>query len=200
MKNLLFSFLFFVVLHLFTTRLSAEQKPLSPEALNLIKQYELLKTNPTNTNIQLAYLKTFPQNRRGFKNLFDQEDFTELYRSSDQYIFVLGDLFGECRREVGLLLISITRDGAPGCCDAWSTLHKVTTDFAVKDTKSFASILSALDDVARRNVIRFIADKENHYVFRDYQVIINNLKKLREGTLAEQFESERTRRMAIKDH
>jgi hypothetical protein len=145
-------------------------------------------------------LKIFPQNKREFKNLFDQDDFSELYRSCDQYISLLGDLSGKYNREVGLLLISITRDGAPGCCDAWSALHKVTADFAVKNTKSFAVLLAALDDVARRNVIRFIADKENHYVFKDYQVIIDNLKKLKENTLAEQFELERRRRMSIKDH
>ena len=199
MKKLLLFVLFVVVLQLFTTHLSAEQKTLSPEALNLIKQYELLKTNPTNT-IQLSYLKAFPQNKGGFTNLFDPEDFTELYSSSDQYISILGDLSGEFKREVGLLLISITREGAPGCCDAWSALHKVTANFGVKNTQSFASLLTALDDVARRNVVRFIADKKNHYVFHDYQVIIDNLRKLKENTLAEQFESERTRRMAIKDH
>ena len=200
MKKLLFPVLFVIVLQLFTTRLSAEQKPLSPEALNLAKQYDLLKTNLTSTNTQLTYLKIFPQNKMGFKNLFDQEDFSQLYNSCDQYISILGDLSVKYKREVGLLLISITRSGAPGCCDAWSALHKVTADFAVNNTQLFASLLTALDDVARQNVIRFIADKENHYVFHDYQVIIDNLKKLKENKLAEQFESERTRRVAIKDH
>jgi hypothetical protein len=199
MKKAFFLILIFTMAF-HTTHLYADQKALSADAIKLTHEYEALKADPTNANLQGNYLNAFPKNKKAFKILFDQDDFSEFYESSDQYISLLGDISEKHEQEVGQVIISIVRDGASGCCDAWSSLHRVTTDFAVKYTSLFDSHLERLSPNQKENVIRFIADKENHHVFKNYQVIIDNLRKLRKNHLANQFEAARFRRMNAKDH
>lgn len=178
--------------------ISTKGATLSDRAQEIRAKFMNLRNNPHNTNLWEEYSKIFPRSKTDFERIFVPNDFSELYGNSYEYIFILNSAPETNRKEVIALVVSITKLGAPGCCDAWSALHEVAVTYAIQDTRDFLSSLKSLKASERQNVIKFIADKENHRVFVDYQVIIDKLRNLREQEIAEEFENARTLRMKAK--
>jgi len=177
---------------------SAKEVTLSDRAQKIRAKFIELRNNLDNTNLWEEYLKILPRSKTDFKRIFDPDDFSELYNNSHEYIFILNSAPETNRKEVIELVVSITKRGAPGCCDAWSALHRVAVTYAIQDTRGFLSSLKFVKASERQNVIKFIADKENHRVFEDYQVIIDKLKNLQEQQIAKEFENARALRMKAK--
>jgi hypothetical protein len=177
---------------------SAKEVTLSDRAQKIRAKFIELRNNPDNTNLWEEYLKMLPRSKTDFKRIFDPDDFSELYNNSHEYIFIFNGAPQVKRKEVFELVVSITKEGSPGCCDAWSALHSVAVTYALQDTRSFASLLKSLKTQEMKNIVKFLADVENHRVFKDYQTIIDNLKKLNEQELAKKFERARALRMKAK--
>ena len=190
-RRLLIFLLFFCL----ASPVSAKEVTLSDRAKNIRAKFVELRNNIDNTNLWEEYLKILPKTKTDFKRIFDPDDFSELYNSSHEYIFILNSTPETNRKEIIALVFSITKLGARGCCDAWSALHEVAVTYAIQDTRGFLSSLKSLNAKERQNVIKFIADKENHRVFEDYQVIIDKLTNLQEQEIAKEFENARTLRM-----
>ncbi|HLQ24460.1 MAG TPA: hypothetical protein VK138_01120 [Acidiferrobacterales bacterium] len=177
---------------------AAKDTALSDTAHKVRAAFLSLQSNPNNVKSWEEYLDLFPKTKSEFKQIFDPDDFSELYNNSHEYIFILNSAPEMKRKLVSEKVVSITKGGAPGCCDAWSALHSVAATYAIQDTSSFVSLLKKLKLPERQNVIKFIADQENHRAFEEYQIIINKLKELNENEIAKEFENARTLRMKAK--
>src|SRR5712692_9433328 len=170
---------------------AAKDTVLSDSARKVKAAFLTLQSSPNDLKVWSEYLGLFPKSKSEFKRIFDPDDFSELYNNSHEYIFILNTAPEIKRRAILEMVVSVTKEGAPGCCDAWSALHRVAATYAVQDTPSFVSLLKKLNSPERQNVIKFIADKENHKAFVEYQVIINQLKEINEKEIAKEFENAR---------
>ncbi|MDH5178072.1 MAG: hypothetical protein OEY07_00215 [Gammaproteobacteria bacterium] len=61
-----------------------------------------------------------------------------------------------------------------------------------------AALLNSMSNEKKLFVIKYIADIENHRVFKDYQIIIDNLNKTKEKELSNIFEYARNQRQKHK--
>jgi hypothetical protein len=177
---------------------AAKDAVLSDSARKVKAAFLTLQNSPNDLKAWGEYLGLFPKTKSEFKRIFDPDDFSELYNNSHEYIFILNTAPEIKRRAILEMVVTVTKEGAPGCCDAWSALHRVAATYAVQDMPSFVSLLKILNSPERTNVIKFIADKENHSTFADYQVIIKKLQELNEKEIAREFENARTLRMRAK--
>lgn len=176
----------------------ANQASLSEQAEIIKVSLQSLKKDTSNIKAWDKYLNSFPKNLSKFKHIFAPDDFSLLYNNSHEYIFIFNNAPKSKETKITKIIVSVAKGGAKGCCDSWSALHRVATNYIVKDTKNFMSHIKALKPLERKNFINFIADKENHRVFKQYQIIINNLKELKENNLAQEFEAARTLRKKVK--
>ncbi len=171
---------------------------LSESAQKIQSTFVSLKNDTDDLTAWRKYLNLFPSTKADFSGIFDRDDFSELYRDSEKYIFVFRSAPENERETILTLLVSITKGGAPGCCDAWSALHVVFVDHALQDLGNFVTMLKNLAPNERRNIINFIADKENHDAFEEYQIIIDGILNLNEKGLVDEFMSARALRMSAK--
>mgnify|MGYP001564002018 CR=1 FL=1 len=174
------------------------EKKLSLQAQELKSSLAVLKANPRDKSAQTQYLQKFPKDIQTFRRLFDPPDFSELYDGND-YIFALRDLEQDQPIQVGELLISLSKD-APQGADALSYLRQVTAKYAVSSTATFAKLLHSRSEKEISRVIRYLADVENHHYYPEYPLIIENLRKIGETKLAQQFEAAKKKRMKMPTH
>ncbi len=176
------------------TLLQAQKDKISPQAASICQKFKQLKERPGNNDLWVNYLAIFPNTKNDFKKIFDPDDFSELYHNSDQYI--LKQAPEKLKQEIIKLIFDITKTGAPGCCDAWSSLYMVTESYALNDTNVFITLLKALRQREKQNIIKFMADKEAIKFSESYQNVINILKSKNENDLALEFEIARKRRFS----
>ena len=179
-----------------TTVLHAEKHKTSPGGTSISQTSQKLKEDPNNNGLWANYLAIFLNTEKDFKEIFDPDDFSELYHDSGQYILILSEAPENLKQEIIKLIFNITKTGAPGCCDAWSALYMVTENYALNDTNYFITLLKPLKPKERRNVIKFMADKEAIKFSKSYQEIINILKAKNENELAIEFEKARKQRIS----
>lgn len=177
---------------------SGAEEKLSLQAQELKISLTALKASPKDKSAQTQYLKKFPKNIGAFQRLFNPPDFSELYDGAD-YIFALRDLAQDHPVVVGELLIDLTKD-APQGADALSYLRQVTAEFAVKNTGVFAKLLHSHSEKETSKVVKYLADVENHSAYPEYLLIIDNLRKIGEPRLAQQFETAKKERMKKPAH
>lgn len=171
-----------------------EQKELSEKAVSIRASLEKLRRDLSSETQWKEYLYLFPKTKNEFKDVFDPDDFSELY-DGHEYIFELEKAPKEIHESILKLLFSIVSDGVPGCCDAWSALHHVMVGYAIANVQRFVSILTHMESEKRINIIGFLADKENHATFTEYQQLIDEFRKMGKIELAQQFEDARSERM-----
>jgi hypothetical protein len=188
------------VLLFFTYLLSGQSRDfnLSDSSRKIKNQLSLLQNNINDSQLWDEYLQVFPRNRAEFKKIFDPDDFSQLYNSSEQYIYIFNSAPDNKRLSIFKRIISIIKEDASGCCDAWSALQIVATEYTLNDTKNFLSILKSCKLNEREKVIEFLADVENHYQYKPYQSIIDKLNKIDEHNIAMEFETARTKRMKVR--
>ena len=174
-------------------------KPLSREAMKLQQALYALDKNPKSNTLQIHYLKIFPKDIKKFKQIFAQQDFSELYSGSYNYIFRLRDLSKEHPIIIGNILISLSKDAYKDA-DAMTYLQTTTSKYAVNYTAMFVKLLKRCSKNEIANLIKYLADVENHSAYEEYPIIIKNLRKLGENILANQFVVAKRERMASRDH
>jgi hypothetical protein len=176
--------------------LHAQKDNISPRAASISQKFKELKEDPHNNDLWVNYLTIFPNTQKDFKKIFDPDDFSELYHDSGQYILILKQAPENLKQEIIKLIFNITKTGAPGCCDAWSVLFMVTENYALNDINLFITLLKALKQQEKQNIIKFMADKEAIKFSKSYQNIINILKSKNENELAIEFEIARKQRIS----
>lgn len=174
------------------------EKKLSSQAQELKSSLAILQANSMDKSAQTKYLQKFPKDILTFRRLFDPPDFSELY-DGHEYILVLSDLAQDQPVQVGELLIGLSKD-APQGADALSHLRQVTAEFGVNNTAMFAKLLHSRSEKEISKVIWYLADVENHHAYPEYPQIIQNLKKIGETKLAQQFEATKKERMKKPAH
>ncbi len=171
-------------------------KPLSPQAETLQRRLAALRAQPHDSSIQTQYLEAFPKDITSFIRLFASG--AELYDGYD-YIFALRDLAKDQTAVVGTLLIGLSKD-AHYHADALSYLQDVTAEYAASHTAQFVKLLQAYSKREVSDLVRYLADVENHHAYPEYPVIIANLRRLGERDLARQFEVAKRERMKRRNH
>ena len=175
----------------------AGSKSLTREALEMQQALHALDKNPKSNTLQKKYLDKFPKNIRIFRKLFAQPDFSELYSGSYKYIFRLKDLAKNHPVIVGKILISISKD-AHYEADSLAYLQSTLAEYIVNYTAHFVKLLKKYSKNDVSNLVKYLADVENHSAYEEYPIIIKNLNKLGEHELAKQFALERDKRKKIK--
>jgi hypothetical protein len=169
---------------------TAQERQLSPKARELTQALAVLRASPDNSPAQERYLKTFPHEYTEFLNLFDVG--REL---SDGYDFIdaLSLTEKDHAAELGALLLGLAKD-AHYKADAPSYLQHVTAAYASRHPSTFAELFKQLPSQKQTQLITFLADVEAHSSYREYQAIIDGLKRIGEDKLAMRFEEARTKR------
>jgi hypothetical protein len=168
-----------------------KQTPLSSRVRELANAREALKKNPQDAKTQELYLNAFPQNYKEFVAFFvDGHNFSDGF----DVIMILPSLAENHADELGKLLVGLSRD-AKWDADAPNYLQYVTTLYAGQHAKTFASLVNQLPPRNHANLITFLADKENHTEYKEYQDMIDRLRGIGQDRLAKEFEVAREKRM-----
>jgi hypothetical protein len=200
MKQILKTILITSVIVCSTEFTHAQNHKFSARADSILKKYVLLRDNTDSTDKWNDYINIFPNCRKEFENIFNPDDFSELYNNSYEYITILEKAPNIFAEDIINLIFNITKDRAPGCCDAWSWLHELATLNAIKNTTIFFNSIKFFKSNEIDNIIKFLADKEAIKFSEEYQMIINNLNTLNEKDFVEKFEKARIKRILEKDH
>lgn len=169
---------------------TAQEQQVSPRARELTQALAVLRASPDNSPAQERYLKTFPHDYAAFLNLFDMG--REL---SDGYDFIhaLSLTEKDHAAELGALLVGLAKD-AHYEADAPSYLQHLTAAYAGQHPSTFADLSKQLPPQKQTQLITFLADVEVHSSNREYQAIIDGLRRAGENELAIRFEKARTKR------
>jgi hypothetical protein len=168
-----------------------KQASISPREHELVDAWEALKKNPHDSKTQEMYLNAFPQNYKEFVAFFvDDHNFSDGF----DVIMVLPSLAENHADKLGKLLVELSRD-AKWDADAPNYLQHVTTIYAGQHAKTFASLINQLPPKDHANLITFLADKENHTVYKEYQDLIERLRSIGQDRLAKEFEVARDSRV-----
>ncbi len=168
----------------------AQEKVLSRRADKLTRALAALQKAPDDPQVQETYLRAFPADYETFLELFDFG--RELYDGHD-FVVVLPALAKDHEREVGKLLVQLSKD-AHYEADAPSSLQQATAAYGSQHTKAFAKLLKLLTTDRQHQLITFLADVESHPSYKEYQEIEDHLRALGEGSLADKFERARAKR------
>lgn len=191
MKTVRATCLSFLLLVTPALSIRAQEKRLSPEGRKLTDALVELQKSPGDPAAQERYLKAFPNDFKTFLELFDLDQ--ELY-DGHEYIDVLPSLAKKHEVELGTLLVQLSK-GAHWDADAPNYLQFVTTVYAGQHTKTFVSLINPLPPKDQANLITFLADKENHVGYKEYQDIIDRLNSIGQDRLAKKFVVAREKRM-----
>ncbi len=192
MMQTLIAFLLLAIWPLFS---AAQERILSLKAEKLTRVLDELQKTPDDPQVQEAYLRAFPGDYKSFLELFDFR--RELYDGHD-FIVVLPWLAKDHEAQVGKLLVQLSKD-AHYEADAPSSLQDATAEYGSQHTKAFGELLKLLPPDKQDQLITFLADVESHSSYKEYQVIVDHLRALGDGALADKFERARRKRRLRSD-
>ena len=175
---------------------SIQEKALSPYSKVILEKFNKLKAYANDKNAWEEYLYVFPKTKSVFIKIFDPEDFSELYNDSDNYIRILKAAPKNYLESILKIFFKITKNGAPGCCDAWSSLHMLMVELATDFPVEFSNLIKKYPSTEQKNIIAFMADMEAIAYSEEYEKIIVKLQEIKEGKLVSCFEEARKKRAA----
>ncbi|MDH5178071.1 MAG: hypothetical protein OEZ39_16325 [Gammaproteobacteria bacterium] len=120
--------IFFVLL--FSSAASADST-IDKKIESISANLELLQNDTGNIKLWKEYISVFPTNKSEFKVIYDPDDFSNLYNNSHKYILIFEKAPNELKDNILQNHLNIVKNGAPGCCDAWSFLHKIISDYSI---------------------------------------------------------------------
>jgi hypothetical protein len=180
--------------------------PLSPVSQKITDAYNTLATKPNSKQIQKLYLETLPNDYKTFERVFDPPDFTQLYDSSDKYLFILNSIADSLPNDVCHKLISLAKHGelylkkSAFIADAPNYLQHITIYFATKHPKLFVDSIKVLSKSQQDSLVTFLADVENHDSYDPYTTFIEYLKDMKENKLLKLFLHAKKERVKYKHH
>ena len=192
MKSISRTFVVFVFVLLSYVQHTAAQQ-LSPEALKLRTIYVQLKIYPGSKPKQLAYIKSFPENKQQFDAIFEPNGTGQLHSEYFEYVNTFAGLAKDHQEEVINKLVSISKDltygpGAP------KQLQLILIQLGDQYTKAFAAKLKTLSAHDLDNLTKLMADRDQIKDFLPYQELIDGLDKINEVALANKFLDARVKR------
>ena len=184
-------FAFLIVLVSYVQQSPAQQ--LSSEALKLRTIYVQLKIYPGSKPKQLAYIKSFPENKQQFDAIFEPNGTGQLHSEYFEYVNTFAGLAKDHQEEVINKLVSISKDltfgpGAP------KQLQLILIQLGDQYTKAFATKLKTLSAHDLDNLAKLMADRDQIKDFLPYQELIDGLDKINEVALANKFLDARVKR------
>jgi hypothetical protein len=166
---------------------------LSNDSKKVLAAYEVLEKHPNLKRAQLSYLQAFPGNKSRFLAVFDPENFGQLYSRSDKFIAAFAGLASTFPAEVINKSINIGKD-LIWQADATGYLQHAIVQMGNEHTNIFATKLNALPAPQQNNLVKLLADVENHRAYHEYQALIDALNKTHQPKLATLFVNARTER------
>lgn len=164
--------------------LSGQTQKLSQEAQLLSELFTQLKSNPTSAALQSRYLLAFPETASDFGQLFDPQDFSELY-DGYEYIILLKEMMTDRPWQVGCLVLNLAKE-AKWRADAFNYLQQVTAQFALTYTIPFVKLVETYTISEQNGIISFLADGIHSHA-KNYFEIIERLRELGQEDLAQRF-------------
>jgi hypothetical protein len=134
---------------------------LSKASLRIKAAWQELNKHPYSKQTQLAYLKVFPQNKQQFVELFDKEDFSQLYSGSYKYITTFIELSKHYPDQVMDKAINIGKE-LVWDADATGQLQQAIVNLGCENTRIFLNKIKALPTSQTNQLIKFLADVESH--------------------------------------
>ena len=183
-----------LIIILLVQSLPCQTTDLKSASKKVVRAYEQLNKNSRNDSVQLNYIRSFPHDWRTFLSVFQPDDLSQLYPKYDDYTTVLDSLRIKYPVEVGKLLIGLACK-AKWEADATGDVQHILGRFAVCNTILFAKLLREQTKSEQNNVIKFLADVENHDAYPEYQSIIDNLNASKQYQLSKKFEIARKLRI-----
>jgi len=188
----------FCQLLFFASPFVAFSQPLSPQSKEVKAAWEALNKQPDSKQLQLAYLKVFPSNKRDFVAVFEPDDFKQLYSGGEKYIDSFAALAKNYPGAVIDKSINIGKD-LQWEADGIGQLQGAIVVMGVNNTIIFSKRLKLLTVIQQSRLIKFLADEDGIKHDQTYQELINGLIKIGEKALAHKFEIARTEREKEKE-
>ena len=167
---------------------------MSPTTAELERLRIQIEANPTE-EAEVRYLALFPKTFNEFTKIFmTLRSPDELEKTSWEHLKLLEKLAVNHPRAVRDIWFGVAAN-AEYDADAVSQLQGQLAAYAAQDTQSFATQLMSRPEAERRNIITFLADKENFDAYKDYATLLSNLEKLGQPELRRLFLDAKTKRM-----
>lgn len=172
----------------------------SPDSAQLEILRLSLEKNST-PELEMKYLELFPSNYKNFRRIFmgNDESFDELADKTDEHLTLLETLSEKYPHKVLSIWFSVAINGSWDA-DAVGMVQHQLAQYAVSHTQVFVLALGAMPCEEKSNVIRFLADVENHYAYVEYPEIVKNLERFGYSELYKQFVEAKIIRMSQHDH
>ena len=174
-------------------------KTLSEAARSIRAAYEASSADTASKELAQALLLVFPSDKEAFIDVFDPPDFGNLYHGSFEILERVEGCVKYDPQIAGDKLIAICKDLREGV-DAVGYIKLMTVRYGTHYPVLFAEKTHGLESSEMEDLIRFLADVENHRAYPEYQELINTLKKNGYDRLAADCEQARTSRKASTEH
>ena|ERR1700744_298559 len=148
--------------------------------------FNKLKSDSSSVKNKMAYLNIFPKNKKQFMDIFQPENFGQLYPESNKYIEMFIGLAKHFPDKVIDKSVDIGAD-LKWEADATGQMQNSIVDLGNEHIDVFSKKLNSLPKVKRDQLITFLADAENHKAYHTYEQLIKSLQKVNENNLAIQF-------------
>lgn len=143
-----------------------------------LKQYDnavRLFSDPDNYEYKIAYLEGYPRKFVEFKQVFQPDDFGQLYDTSDIYLKILSVLCEELPERCGPIIVGLGKD-AQYEADATGYLQMILNKFVLEKTDIFLDLFEKLSGKERDNLAYFMADYETMPNDPDYDKMLTEFK------------------------
>jgi hypothetical protein len=176
----------------------SQNDKLIPEALAIKMAFDNLQKDSNSIELQKKYIDLFPDNEVIFKKVFASPNFDQLYMQSDLYIFKLSKIWDNDPELIGDKLIKLSIGFKYWDADAIGYIQHLSIDFANSHLSIFTKQVINLTSKEQDILITFLADVENHRVYKSYQKLIDQLIEINQNALADKFEKARIIRVKQK--
>lgn len=169
------------------------------QRLNKLKK-EL--SNKSSQILLTEYFSLFPSSFDQFVKVFGyfpKSKIKNLYENSDEHISFLESIAKRRPRKVIKRMLEIAINGSWDA-DAVGNLQHSLASLIGDYIEIFISEFSKIPEKQRVTIIKFLADVENHYYYKEYDEILKKLKKQKKQTYYRQFLEAKKKRMSKNKH
>jgi hypothetical protein len=169
---------------------------LIPEAQSVKIAFEKLGLNESDKNSKLRYIASFPSNAKTFIRVFNPKNFDQLYSNSYKYI----EAFEHCATDFPTEVINKCIDIGKELvwdADAVGDLQQLSVSLAAKYPNVFIKKYNTLSSNEQDKLILFYADVENHDDYKNYQNLIDRMKKNGDYAVSRKLEVARVQRIKV---
>ena len=186
----------FLILLVSPDRLLSQQ--LSVDANRVKQAWEKLSQSPNSKEAQLIYVNTFPDSKKLFMEIFQPDDFKQLYPDSHKYVDSFAGSAKYYPREVIGKSVNIGKD-LVWEADATGELQYAIVELGSKYPMLFSNKVKTLSATEIDRLVKFLSDIENFQAFPEYQRLIDSLNKTGSTSLANKFIKARELRKKVKE-